>query len=164
MFNQITIIGNLTKEWETKILPSGTEINNSAIATTHKYKKQNGEQVEETMFLDVSSMGKQGTILKQYTAKGSKVFLQGRLVFQQWKAQDGTSRSRHTMQVSEFKFLDSKKDGGHTQPNQQMQNNQQYQQNMQHQQQNMQQQQQQQQQMPSNQPYPIDADANEIPF
>lgn len=110
MFNQVAIIGNLTREWETKFLPSGTELNSSAIATTHKYKKQNGEQVEETMFLDISSIGKQGSILKQYTSKGSKVFIQGRLVFQQWKAQDGTNRSRHALSVTEFKFLDSKQD------------------------------------------------------
>jgi len=129
MFNQVTIIGNLTREWETKFLPSGTELNSSAIATTHKYKKQNGEQVEETMFLDINSMGKQGSILKQYTSKGSKVFIQGRLVFQQWKAQDGTNRSRHILSVTEFKFLDSKQDNqSHSQPNQQMQNDPQYQQ------------------------------------
>ena len=37
--------------------------------------------------------------------------LEGRLVFEQWQAQDGTNRSRHTLSVSEFKFLDSKADG-----------------------------------------------------
>ena len=36
--------------------------------------------------------------------------LEGRLVFQQWKAQDGTNRSRHALSVTEFKFLDGKSD------------------------------------------------------
>lgn len=61
------------------------------------------------MFLDISSMGKQGSVLKQYTSKGSKVFIQGRLIFEQWQGQDGSNRSRHTLRVEEFKFLDSKK-------------------------------------------------------
>ena len=104
------MIGNLTKDIELKYLPSGSAIANGAIATSHKYKMQNGEQKEEVCFLDFSIFGKGGEIFNQYVRKGSKVMLEGRLVFQQWKAQDGTNRSRHALSVSEFKFLDSKQD------------------------------------------------------
>ena len=75
-----------------------------------RYKMQNGEQKEEVCFLDFSIFGKGGEIFNQYAKKGSKVMLEGRLVFQQWKAQDGTNRSRHALSVSEFKFLDSKQE------------------------------------------------------
>ena len=104
------MIGNLTKDIELKYLPSGSAIANGAIATSHKYKMQNGEQKEEVCFLDFSIFGKGGEIFNQYVRKGSKVMLEGRLVFQQWKAQDGTNRIRHALSVSEFKFLDSKQD------------------------------------------------------
>jgi len=110
MYNKVIMIGNLTRDIELKYLPSGSAIANGAIATSHKYKMQNGEQKEEVCFLDFSVFGKGGEIFNQYVRKGSKVMLEGRLIFQQWKAQDGTNRSRHALQVSEFKFLDGKSD------------------------------------------------------
>ncbi|MEA3498864.1 MAG: single-stranded DNA-binding protein [Campylobacterota bacterium] len=129
MYNKVIMIGNLTKDIELKYLPSGSAIANGSIATSHKYKTQTGEQKEEVCFLDFSIFGKGGEIFNQYVRKGSKVMLEGRLVFQQWKAQDGTNRSRHALSVSEFKFLDSKADsqgasnagGGYNAPQQQQQ-------------------------------------------
>ena len=104
------MIGNLTRDVELKYLPSGSAIGKSAIATSYKYKTQNGEQKEEVCFLDFSVFGKAAEILNQYVRKGSKVMLEGRLVLEQWTAQDGSSRSKHSLQVDEFKFLDSKAD------------------------------------------------------
>lgn len=119
MYNKVIIIGNLSKVVEVKFLPSGSAIANCSIATSHKYKMQNGEQKEEVCFLDFSIFGKGAEIFNQYTQKGSKVMLEGRLVFQQWKAQDGTNRSRHALSVTEFKFLDSKADTSSPQQQQQ---------------------------------------------
>lgn len=110
MYNKLIMIGNLTRDIELKYLPNGTAIANGAIATSHKYKLQSGEQKEEVCFIDFSVFGKSATILSQYVRKGSKVMLEGRLAFEQWKAQDGTNRSRHTLKVETFKFLDSKAD------------------------------------------------------
>jgi len=108
MYNKVIFIGNMTKDIELKYLPSGSAIANGAVATSHKYKTQSGEQKEEVCFLDFSIFGKGGEVFNQYVRKGSKVMLEGRLVFQQWKAQDGTNRSRHALNVTEFKFLDKK--------------------------------------------------------
>ena len=110
MYNKVIMIGNLTRDIELKYLPSGSAIAKGAIATSHKYKTQTGEQKDEVCFLDFTVFGKGGEILNQYVRKGSKVMLEGRLVFEQWQAQDGSNRSRHTLSVSEFKFLDSKAD------------------------------------------------------
>jgi single-strand DNA-binding protein len=121
------MIGNLTRDIELRYLPSGIAIAKSAIATSHRYKAQNGEQKEEVCFLDFNVFGKGAEILNQYVKKGSKVMLEGRLVFEQWQANDGSNRNRHTLRVDEFKFLDSKDaanmGGGYNQP-QQMQNQQ----------------------------------------
>lgn len=128
MYNKVIMIGNLTRDIELKYLPSGSAIANSAIATSHRYKTQTGEQKEEVCFLDFSVFGKQGEVLNQYVRKGSKVMLEGRLIFEQWQANDGSKRSRHTLRVESFKFLDSKSDsmgggmqqqGGYQQPAQQ---------------------------------------------
>jgi len=114
MFNKVIMIGNLTRDIELKYIPSGAAIAKSAIATSHKYKTQTGEQKEEVCFLDFNVFGKQAEILNQYVRKGSKVMLEGRLVFEQWTAQDGSNRSRHSLRVENFKFLDSKSDSNNS--------------------------------------------------
>jgi single-strand DNA-binding protein len=112
MYNKVIMIGNLTRDIELKYIPSGAAIAKGAIATSHKYKAQDGSQKEEVCFLDFNVFGKSAEILNQYVKKGSKVMLEGRLVLESWTAQDGTSRNRHSLRVEEFKFLDSKNDSG----------------------------------------------------
>ncbi len=115
MYNKVIMIGNLTRDIELKYIPSGAAIAKSAIATSHKYKTQTGEQKEEVCFLDFDVFGKQAEILNQYVKKGSKVMLEGRLVLNRWTAQDGSNRSNHTLRVENFKFLDSKADSNNMQ-------------------------------------------------
>ena len=67
-----------------------------------------GEQKEEVCFLEFTIFGRMGEIANQYLHKGSKVLLEGRLIFEQWTAQDGTARSRHSLKVEAMKMLDSK--------------------------------------------------------
>ena len=54
--------------------------------------------------------GRSAEVANQYLRKGSKVLLEGRLVFEQWTAQDGTNRSKHALRVDTMKMLDSKSD------------------------------------------------------
>jgi len=142
------MIGNLTRDIELKYIPSGSAIAKGAIATSHKYKTQTGEQKEEVCFLDFDVFGKSAEILNQYVRKGSKVMLEGRLVLNRWTAQDGSARSNHTLRVETFKFLDTKAD---TQQAPRPQQSQQYQQHAP--------QQQQEHKIPE-----IDIDTDEIPF
>jgi single-strand DNA-binding protein len=110
MYNKIVMIGNLTRDIELRYLPSGAAISKSAIATSYKYKTSSGEQKEEVCFLDFNIFGRTAEVANQYLHKGSKVLLEGRLVLEQWSAQDGTNRSKHSLRVDTMKMLDSKAD------------------------------------------------------
>ncbi|OCL83168.1 single-stranded DNA-binding protein [Arcobacter porcinus] len=114
MYNKVIMVGNLTRDIELKYLPSGAAIARSSIATSYKYKAQTGEQKEEVCFLEFNIFGRIAEVANQYLRKGSKVLLEGRLVYEQWTAQDGSNRNRHTLRVDEMKMLDSKgsNDGG----------------------------------------------------
>lgn len=160
-YNKIILIGNLTRDNELKYLQSGSAILNNSIATSHKYKKQDGTQMDEVMFLEFSLFAKSAEIFNQYTKKGSKVMLEGRLKLEQWQDQNGNKRSKHTLLVNEFKFLDSKQDNQRQSQNQQPQQN--Y--NTPHQNQQQNNYQQPQQQMPQNNQQPIiDINSDEVPF
>lgn len=110
MYNKVIMVGNLTRDIELRYLPSGAAIAKSAIATSFKYKSQAGEQKDEVCFLDFNIFGRSAEVANQYLRKGSKVLLEGRLVFEQWTAQDGTNRNRHSLRVDSMKMLDSKAD------------------------------------------------------
>ena len=106
MYNKVIVLGNLVRNIELKYIPSGAAIGNSAIATSHKFKAQDGSIREEVCFLDFNVFGKPAETINQYCKKGSKVMLEGRLFLETWTAQDGTARSKHSLRVETFKFLD----------------------------------------------------------
>lgn len=108
MYSKTIILGNLTKDGESRFLPSGTEVYKNSIASTYKFKKQDGTTEEDVCFLDFTCFGGQASVCSKYLKKGSKVLLEGRLKFEQWTAQDGSNRSRHILSVDTMKMLDSK--------------------------------------------------------
>ena len=108
MYNKVIMVGNLTRDIELRYLPSGSAIAKSAIATSFKFKSSTGEQKDEVCFLDFNIFGRSAEVANQYLKKGSKVLLEGRLVFEQWTAQDGSTRSRHSLRVDTMKMLDAK--------------------------------------------------------
>ena len=110
MYNKVILVGNLTRDLEIRYTQSGSAIGKVGIATNRKWRDQSGEQKEEIMFVDLTFFGRTAEIANQYLRKGSKVLVEGRLVLEQWTAQDGTKRSKHSVTVSEMKMLDSKGD------------------------------------------------------
>jgi single-strand DNA-binding protein len=105
MFNKTIIIGNLTKDIQINYIQNGTAIAKGTIASNYKYKSSNGEQKEEVCYLDFNIFGRSAEVANQYLNKGSKVLLEGRLVLENWTAQDGANRSKHSLRVDNMKML-----------------------------------------------------------
>ncbi len=108
MYNKIILAGNLTRDVEVRYTQGGSAIGNTAIATSRKFKSQTGEQKEEVLFVDLTFFGRTAEIANQYLRKGSKVLVDGRLKLDQWTAQDGTKRSKHSVTVENLQMLGSK--------------------------------------------------------
>ena len=108
MYNKIILAGNLTRDIEIKYTQSGSAIGNTAIATSRKFKSATGEQKEEVLFIDLTFFGRTAEIANQYLRKGSKVLVDGRLKLDQWTAQDGSKRSKHSITVENLQMLGSK--------------------------------------------------------
>ena len=105
MYNKVILMGNLTRDIEIRYSQGGSAIGNTGIATNRKWKSQTGEQKEEVMFIDLTFFGRTAEIANQYLRKGSTVLVDGRLSLDQWTAQDGTKRSKHTIIVENLKML-----------------------------------------------------------
>ena len=108
MYNKVILVGNLTREIEMKYSQGGMAIAKTAIATSRKFKSNTGEQKEEVCFVDITFFGRSAEVANQYLRKGSKILVEGRLVFEQWTDQNGQKRSKHGVTVDVMQMLDSK--------------------------------------------------------
>lgn len=110
MYNKIILAGNLTRDIEIRYTQSGSAIGSTAIATSRKFKAADGTQKEEVLFVDLTFFGRTAEIANQYLRKGSKVLVDGRLKLDQWTAEDGSKKSKHTVTVENLQMLGSKDD------------------------------------------------------
>jgi len=110
--NKVMLIGNMTRDPQLSYLPSQTPVVEFGIATTRKYKKQDGSQGEETCFVDCQMFGKRAEVVNQYFKKGDPIFVEGRLKFDSWQGQDGAKRSKLRVFVENFEFLGKGGGGG----------------------------------------------------
>lgn len=107
-FNQVTLIGNLTRDPELKHLPKGTAACHFAMAVNRKWKTDTGEEREEVYFADCKCFGRTAETIAQYVKKGSPLFVQGRLTREEWEAKDGTKKTATRIMVESFQFLGGK--------------------------------------------------------
>ncbi len=110
MYNKVIMVGNLTRDIELKYTGTGMAIAKTAIATNRRFKTQSGEQKEETCFIDITLFGRAAEIANQYLGKGSRVLIEGRLIFEQWTDQSGNKRSKHSIAVDNLQMLGSKEE------------------------------------------------------
>ena len=108
MYNKVVLVGNLTRDIEMKFSQGGMAIAKTAIATSRKFKSNTGEQKEEVCFVDITFFGISAEVANQYVRKGSKILVEGKLVFEQWTDQNGQKRSKHGVTVDIMQMLDSK--------------------------------------------------------
>lgn len=108
MYNRIVLIGNLTRDVELRYIPSGLAIAKIGLATSRKFKRQDGTMDEEVCFVDVNLFGRTAEVANQYLKKGSKVLIEGRLIFESWVDQSGQKRYKHSVRADSMQMLDSK--------------------------------------------------------
>ena len=111
--NKVMLIGNLTRDPQLKYLPNQTAVREFGLAVSRKYKAANGEQREDTAFIDCTLFGKGGEIFNQYMTKGKPVFVEGRLKYDTWEDKNGGGkRSKLNVVVEDFQFLGGRDGAG----------------------------------------------------
>jgi single-strand DNA-binding protein len=104
-FNKVLLMGNLTRDPQLSYLPSQTAVVEFGLAVNRRWKGQDGENREETCFVDCRAFGRLAENINKYLTKGRPLFVEGRLTFDSWTAQDGSKRSKHRVTVENFQFL-----------------------------------------------------------
>ena len=107
-FNKVLLLGNLTRDPQLSYLPSQTAVVEFGLAINRTWTGKDGEKKESTCFIDCRAFGRQAENVNKYLNKGNPLFVEGRLDFDSWTAQDGTKRSKHRVTVETFQFIGSR--------------------------------------------------------
>ena len=97
--NSVNLIGRLTRDPELRETKGGKAVCTMRVAV-------NGVRDDDTTYIDVVSFDKQAEACAAHLAKGREVAVTGRLSYSEWKADDGTPRSRHEV-IGRVQFLSS---------------------------------------------------------
>lgn len=92
--NTVTIVGNVTRDPELRYLTSGTALAQFGVAVNRRYRRADGEQVEETSFFDVVCWRELADNVSESLSKGDRVIVYGRLEQRTWETQEGDKRSK----------------------------------------------------------------------
>ena len=112
-YNKVILMGRLTRDPEVRYASSGSAVANLGIAVNRYWRNQDGEQQEDTTFVDVTAFGKTAETIGQYLKKGRPIFIEGHLRLDQWDdKQTGQKRSKLAVIMDRFEFIDSRGEGG----------------------------------------------------
>jgi single-strand DNA-binding protein len=105
--NQVTLMGNLTRDPELRQTPNGQSVCSFSLALNRSYKGSDGEWQEATDYIDVVAWAGLGERVAQYLSKGRRCLVQGRLQSRSWE-QDGQKRSKVEVLANDVTFLDGR--------------------------------------------------------
>jgi single-strand DNA-binding protein len=93
--NQVSVVGNLTRDPELRFTPTGQPVANFGVAVNRKWQnRQTNEWEEATSFFDVVCWGTLGENCAQSLTRGTRVIVSGRLDQRSWEGQEGEKRSK----------------------------------------------------------------------
>lgn len=108
-YNKVLLMGHFTRDPQLSYLPNQTAVVEFCLAANRRYKKQDGSQGEEVCFVDCQMFGKRAEVVNKYFKKGDPIFIEGRLKFDSWQAQDGSKKSKLRVFVENFEFVGERK-------------------------------------------------------
>lgn len=103
-FNQVILMGNLTRDPELRQTPNGQSVTSFSLALNRSYKGADGNWQEATDYIDVVAWGPLGERVAQYLTKGRPCLVNGRLQSRSWE-QDGQKRSKVEVVAQDVTFL-----------------------------------------------------------
>ena len=107
--NRVILVGRLTKSPDVKNTTTGKAVANFNLAVDRRFKNKDGQK--EADFINCQAWGKTAELLGQYTQKGSRIGVVGRMQVRSYDGTDGIKRWVTEVIVDELEFLESKGGG-----------------------------------------------------
>lgn len=100
-FNNTTLVGNLTKDPESRFTNSGTAVVNFSLAVN------NPARDEEVLFINCVAFAKLAEVITKYCERGKNILVNGRLVLDSYETSEGDKRSQIKLFVNSMQLLGS---------------------------------------------------------
>ncbi len=110
--NRVLLSGNLTRDPQVRFFANEKAVAEFGLAINRRFKDANGQQKDETTFVDVEAWGRTAELVGQYLTKGRGCFIEGRLKFDSWDDKEtGQKRSKLKVVADNVQFTDSNRTG-----------------------------------------------------
>jgi single-strand DNA-binding protein len=110
--NKVILIGNLGKDPEVKVTPSGTPVAKFSLATNERYKDKAGQWQDRTEWHNLVAWQRTAEIIGEYVKKGSKIYVEGSLRTSSWDDKNtGEKKYRTEIVVNDLVLLSGRGDG-----------------------------------------------------
>lgn len=107
--NKVILIGNLGKDAETRTPGNGERaVINFTLATSERYRAQDGELKEDTTWHNIVYWTKAGTNLPGYLTKGTTVYVEGQISNRQYTDQQGVTKYITEIKASRLDLISPK--------------------------------------------------------
>ncbi len=92
--NKAFVLGRLTRDPESRNLPSGQQVVSFGLATDRFFTDKSGQKQQQAEFHNIVLFGKLAEIASQYLSKGALVLIEGRIQTRSWQDSTGTKKYR----------------------------------------------------------------------
>lgn len=109
--NKVMVIGNVGQEPKIFTFQNGKKKASFSVAASKHYRDANGEQKEQTTWVNCSAFGKLADVVEDYVGKGSQLFVEGELSVNNFTDQNGNKKSVTEVRVTTLQMLDKRNAG-----------------------------------------------------
>lgn len=107
--NKVMIIGRLGTDPEMRYTSSGSPVTTFRVAVGRQWRDGSGESHDETEWFSAVAWNKLAEICNQYLAKGTRVYVEGRLQTRSWNdQQSGQPRQKTELIANDMIILDGR--------------------------------------------------------
>ena len=103
--NKAQVIGNLGADPEVRYTQHGTPVATFSVATTERWKGQDGQMQESTEWHRIVAYKRLAEICGEYLNKGSRVYVEGKIQTRKWQDQSGNDKYTTEIIAREMKML-----------------------------------------------------------
>lgn len=107
--NKAQLIGNLGADPEVRSIANGSRVANVNIATSRRWKGQDGQMQEKTEWHRLvfwnSNYNKLADTVERYCKKGDKIYVEGAIEYRSWQDKEGQTRYTTEIRVNELILL-----------------------------------------------------------
>lgn len=115
--NKVILLGNVGKDPDMRQTGGGTLVASFSLATTDRRKDQAGQWQDDTTWHNLTAFGRTAEIVRDYVAKGSKLYVEGRIKQESWEdKQSGEKKYRTVIIVNDLSLLSGKGEGRKSSP------------------------------------------------